>query len=89
MTALRSSDEPLLPLDMKDHLGQSLDFRNQRQSTLNIRRQTRRGYKTIRLVRMGASARVKQSTVKCTIDGEERGRDREKFRSNEARGEAS
>jgi hypothetical protein len=33
MNALRTKDEPLLPLGMKDSLGQSFDFQNQRQST--------------------------------------------------------
>jgi hypothetical protein len=31
MTASRTKDEPLLPLWMKDRLGQSFDFQKQRQ----------------------------------------------------------
>jgi hypothetical protein len=37
MTALRTKDEPLLPLGTKDSLGQCFDIQNQRQSTQNIR----------------------------------------------------
>ena len=47
MTASRIKDEPLLPVGMEDHLGQSFSFQNQRKSTLNIQ-----WHKTIWVVRM-------------------------------------